>query len=510
MAEPPKLGDLPPELFPLVASHFPLHCTPQSLLSLGLVNLQISAIVLPLVPWYMILKCENDALKMIERFFTDPALARSVRELHIMCNLSSQSRTAGNPVNVLTGLQDVVNAGLLPSIKFLGVTLLDGWYLDENQKSTHQYVRLRPGFFANLQKKCPRLEGLAMKHISENKKDRWLEESGIYDMKGLLSLALTFLNFDSDLKAFKNLSSLSQSLCTLHISTNVLGFHASHIFSLHFPCLRSLSLENYLTNDTSQAMEFWNQHPCLEFISCTTPSSTWRFFSSEFSTNFLPNLRHLKANFLDVFSIAPILHRLVSLAILKSDNAQVPYLLRAVLPEGLPKLKSLLIAQRPASVSQPNHLESTHWYETENQRLGENLFNSEKISFFDNYYMHSIVRGAPNLEELSVQGHSNCFTALSHFVLVGPSLGELRRLQRICLFGSKTGHMEKDLDIFLRGTRILARTCKNLKTVTDNLALAPPFLNARIRRSDNGEVEDITIGQGFGMQIGNENIAFPL
>jgi hypothetical protein len=84
----------------------------------------------------------------------------------------------------------------------------------------------------------------------------------------------------------------------------------------------------------------------------------------------------------------------------------VPYLLRAVLPSGLPRLKSLEIEQEIAGWGN-RKLEGVLWYETLNgdfciEKKKKNIQNIPRN--FMNGYLHSVVRGAPNLEELGLHG----------------------------------------------------------------------------------------------------------
>jgi hypothetical protein len=67
----------------------------------------------------------------------------------------------------------------------------------------------------------------------------------------------------------------------------------------------------------------------------------------------------------DVRLLAPILDQLFSLTIYRSVNAEIPYLLRFVLPNGLPNLKSLGIDQSPSSSRKNKTIEGSLWFESE-------------------------------------------------------------------------------------------------------------------------------------------------
>jgi hypothetical protein len=101
--------------------------------------------------------------------------------------------------------------------------------------------------------------------------------------------------------------------------------------------------------------------------------------------------------------LVPILPQLISLGFTESYNGQVPYLLRAVLRNGLPQLRSLEIDQISVGWEE-RRLEGVLWYETLDGQFHTQK-NRKKVSrdFIDGY-MISIVRGAPNLEELGLHG----------------------------------------------------------------------------------------------------------
>jgi hypothetical protein len=101
--------------------------------------------------------------------------------------------------------------------------------------------------------------------------------------------------------------------------------------------------------------------------------------------------------------LVPILPQLISLRFTESYNGQVPYLLRAVLQNGLPQLRSLEIEQTDTGWDD-HSVVALSWYETLDSHfhMEENRMIMEWN--FMNNYMHSIVRGAPNLEELGLHG----------------------------------------------------------------------------------------------------------
>jgi len=125
----------------------------------------------------------------------------------------------------------------------------------------------------------------------------------------------------------------------------------------------------------------------------------------------------------DVLRLAPILNQLKGLMIPLTCNGQVPYLLRRVLPNGLPNLKKLCISQTAVHQSTDGlsqaarnertvgtNREGSSWYETVDGAF--NSLQDARLTIFENY-LHSIARGAPNLEELGFYGH---YYQLSQFV----------------------------------------------------------------------------------------------
>jgi hypothetical protein len=111
----------------------------------------------------------------------------------------------------------------------------------------------------------------------------------------------------------------------------------------------------------------------------------------------------LQARFEDIRLLIPILPQLVSLGFTQSYNGQVPYLLRAVLRDGLPQLKSLEIDQHIYGLDDLK-LEGLLWYETLDGEFRTRRWRHQEWDFLTYEYMHSIARGAPNLEELGLHG----------------------------------------------------------------------------------------------------------
>ena len=113
----------------------------------------------------------------------------------------------------------------------------------------------------------------------------------------------------------------------------------------------------------------------------------------------------MQTHFYDVRILAPILSQLVSLTVYDSINAQIPYLLRSVLPAGLPNLKSLNIGQMPSNSGKNINIEGALWYETEDGKFREAKVTKAGRDVL-NGYIHSIARGAPNLEEIGFYSYT--------------------------------------------------------------------------------------------------------
>lgn len=97
------------------------------------------------------------------------------------------------------------------------------------------------------------------------------------------------------------------------------------------------------------------------------------------------------------------LSRLQFLSFNHSINNQIPYLLRSVLPKGLPHLKGLEV--KFISYIEPDVVNFTGatWYETESGEFETTSVSRGAVRTLRKSYMRSIVRGAPNIKELCLQ-----------------------------------------------------------------------------------------------------------
>ncbi|KAF8168712.1 hypothetical protein BJ912DRAFT_862685, partial [Pholiota molesta] len=368
------IAHIPPELFPIIAAFIPLRSAPSTLRAIALGNRRFYNICRPLLYSRLILRNEDDAIAVIQRIMDDPQLGLLVTELYIMSGLSLKARKGKKPFEVVAGLKILVAKGLIPRITALGLYLLKGWTYDE-----HFYAmsrgRLLAGFWINLRNECPRLRTLILRNVGHE---------------------------EDSLKILNNLPRLALSLHTLSLRGDL--DEATVLFSLDIPHLEFLRLHNFDCHDTALVHGFLKRHPQLESLSFEKCMHTW--FSDNIEVGVLPKLQHLKARFKDIRFFAPILPQLVSLAFTESYNCQVPYLLRVVLPNGLPRLRSLEIERDTVyrETWDQRALEGALWYETSDGQFHIETNPKKMKRHCMDGYMHSIVRGAPNLEELGLHG----------------------------------------------------------------------------------------------------------
>ncbi|KAG6806935.1 hypothetical protein H0H92_009520, partial [Tricholoma furcatifolium] len=278
----------------------------------------------------------------------------------------------------------------------------------------------------------------------------------------------------------------------------------SLILGTNFPCLRSLTLAGFSKADTQQAMSFWERHPSIEYLHLTwnnmdpsnDGSNCW--FASPLPDNLLPNLPHLRVQGKDALLLAPILCQLLSLAIFQSVNAQIPYLLRYVCRNGLPKLKSLEIGQRPDSDKRNRQNKGSLWYEREDGSFRQGTATSSRTVF--DGFMHSIVRSAPDLEEMGFHSMEFSFSKLVRMIISNND------------FYGESGIVPSDhikRDILASQVKDLADAVPSLVSVTSRLNMHPPYMTARITRDQDKQVASVKVGNGYWMKIGCEDQAFP-
>ncbi|KAF8177703.1 hypothetical protein BJ912DRAFT_985481 [Pholiota molesta] len=290
--------------------------------------------------------------------------------------------------------------------------------------------------------------------------DPWQSGDVVNEMNAISGLSTLRMEWTGDsqglspedyLKVLNKLPRLASSLHTLSLECGLQD--ATLILSFDFPSLKWLRLECFGSkNKTETIMGFFRRHPQLHSLSLVCCTGTW--FSNDIEAGFLPNLKHLKL----IRLLVPLLPQLVSLAFVDSYNAQVPYLLRAVLPNGLPQLKSLEIQQ---DIADPQ------------DRKLEGAF------------------GAPNLEELGL--HGIYLNSEPWYQSLHPALSQLVKMQRFYY---------KATSDFLSSAEALARVCTRLAVVTNINGKYLPYIYAKI----NGILQ----GKGVGMLISaDEEDPFP-
>lgn len=176
----------PPEVFPLIASHLPLYATPSTLLSLASTNHAIYEIVQNLLYSRLILKNENDAISVFQKILSNPDLGKAVRELHVMSELTAAAVNGEKAFDTVTGLKKLIKAGALPYLHTFTLRLVYGSnHDDEDWRDATGFGHLSADFWDDLQSKCPRVRTIVLSGIGDRRGDPWLNESGIYDLKGI-------------------------------------------------------------------------------------------------------------------------------------------------------------------------------------------------------------------------------------------------------------------------------------------------------------------------------------
>ncbi|KAF8966811.1 hypothetical protein BDZ97DRAFT_603489 [Flammula alnicola] len=498
------LNELLPEIYPIIAAHLPLYATPSTLLALALTNHHISEFVLPLVYSRLVLQNETDATLVLQKLLDNPPLGRIVRELHIMSDLSVDTRDQDPPSDVIRRVEDVISKGYLPFIHTLGLHLMKRWYYDADKgfEPVKGFGQLRQEFLAQLKEKCPRLRGLVLKGFSDDQDEPWLEKSGFLQVPDITSLTIHFVGFTlqqsgSD-KLLAHISSLAPSLHTLDLTPSSSDFASpSPIFELDLPFLRSLSLASFTEVDAAQAMAFFERHPSIEYLNVASNliGTNNRWFASELPPKFLPNLRHLRAHWNDVRLLSPIFNQLLSLSIHKVSMH-----------------KSLTFSdsffRTDCRTSRNKTIEGSLWYEREDGTFQQAKSKKESRTVFDSF-MHSIVRAAPNLEELGFHG---ALFQLSKFVSIADDLNgfpHLKHLYYEAYYANLEALTEEERNNFASQARDLAQAVPGLVSITNVDTPNLPYLTAKISRKENGEVAGVEVGKGYGMKIGYDDQAFP-
>ncbi|KAF9471095.1 hypothetical protein BDN70DRAFT_888466 [Pholiota conissans] len=513
---------IPPELFPHIAAFLPLRAAGPTLLSLSLTNHAIHHLVYPLLYSRLILRNEDSALSAMQKILDVPQLGIAVTELHVMTELSSEARKGTKPFDVVEGLQRMVEGNLLPRLIALGLYLTDGWVFDEEYNPILTHGRISVDFWRYLRVACPRLKSLSLQNLGHSFDDPWfsgpvLDE--VLQFQGLSTLRLEWIDqmglSDTDsLRVINSLPKLASSLHSLSLQAGDLQ-NLDEFFLVDFPNLKWLRLQDFdAGSDPSSLMTFLRRHTQLESFTFMHPGA--ESFGDDVEGDFLPNLKHLKASFRDIRRWTPVLPQLISLSVTESYNCQVPYLLRAILPEGLPGLKSLEIRQQSAGW-ELRTFEGVLWYETPDGQFRKETRRKKMPRDFTNEYIHSIITGAPNVEELALHGLPMDPKQLKK---IGPFLAQFKKLKRfyydgfskLNIYGNRAPieDHEELLAYFLSSAEMLARICGRLERVTSIGARFLPYISCIVDRDSDGSVVGVRRNDHFGMEIpSEENDPFP-
>jgi len=198
--------------------------------------------------------------------------------------------------------------------------------------------------------------------------------------------------------------------------------------------------------------------------------------------------------------------QLVSLTVTASYNAQVPYLLRSVLPNGLPSLRSLGIHQYSGKGSRDFFQEDARWEEDEHGNVGESS-KRKMAQSFNAAYMISLARGAPNIEELELTGE--CPLPIEP---IASALSTFSNLKRLYLSGPNgMGHQFLPTETqrgFLEYACRIALCCPSLESITEIGDATQANRCAYINYDTDGEVS-VRGGFGFGRIVGLEDESSP-
>ncbi|KAG2016535.1 hypothetical protein CC2G_009693 [Coprinopsis cinerea AmutBmut pab1-1] len=521
-----SIVDLPPELFPNVALHLPLCEAPSTLLALASTNSTFHELCLPLLYSHVILKNETHALSVLKALTTSPEKTRFVRGLHITSELSNEVRLSSTELDVVRAVERLIRTGYLSDLHTLELHLQGGeWYkrLDEELGEIIWYEgfgEFEAPFWESLKGFCPNLRNLSLKPV-EASEDVSLHQTGLFNIRNITHLTLSFRHGSLDEEEVSHLRQcverLSGGLRSLYLDPNSYEEMCFDPFlDMNFPYLESFTVGHWILGDLTKAMRFWERHSTLRDVCIGAyPGDAWFSDCSSMDVSgFLPALRRLKASFINVRNLAPILHRLISLEVSSSLNAQVPYLLREILPSGLPNLKSLLIEQASNYGGRFSEHEAVYWYETPNGEFKEaekpKRLKQGFLKPMVDGYLHSIARGAPNIEELALEGRD--MDMKNHHRILG-DLSNFKRLKKIFVQYLPRDLDEDTKDRFASLARDTAEACPLLETfgnINRSLDQDSNYLVARISRAGDNEVKEVRLGLGNGLVVGQENCAFPL
>ncbi|KIM74234.1 hypothetical protein PILCRDRAFT_709424 [Piloderma croceum F 1598] len=377
-------------------------------------------------------------------------------------------------------------------------------------KQYYSPLELNNSFWRELKNKCPELKDISITGLETVGDDLEGNYSGLFKYQGLESFRLR--GHIANAPYMQRLDKLIDNFSTSSPFIHTLSFHLSHcdvngtadngIFRKRYPHLRVLALQNFTVEHPEVISDFWSCHPNLEQIELLDVDGPC---FEGLSSGTLPKLSVLMASFDDVRTVVPLLgDQLINLTVTSSINAQVPYLLRSVLPDGLASLRSLGIYQLNAGKTVMEDIwEGGHWHEDEHG-------NVSQVSIalrIDQTYIMSIARGAPNLEELELIGEcqESITSALSMF----------SNLKRLYISGDRypqgipNQHFIPTISrrSFLENALEFAHGCATLESITKitDRYYRNIHVRAKIQRNEDG-IFSIYERPGCGRMIGLEDL----
>ncbi|TFK26224.1 hypothetical protein FA15DRAFT_693313 [Coprinopsis marcescibilis] len=522
------IQDLPSELCQVIISHLPVHATPFTALSIALTNRWMCNRFLSFIHTFVIVWDQNwrSTLALFQRFIDFPEIGRTVRLVQVQLSTVSH----GDVQTAFGAVEKAIRAGSLPMLHTLGLNV----FSLETFGSLARLKRFTLEFWKTVLSLCPQLRTITLKGLACRQLANQLVWSKLLKSKGQILNSLTFhhdlfrlvsRNERTDL--FKSIGYISHQLRTLDLALSAynplqtfpLEHPYSELFSFTFPRLETFALWNG-TNIQSSMLQslqqeltlFLTRHPSLNFLRLALNIEKTAILTNgdeSLPSGFLPLLKHLGGNFFTCRALAQLLPQLTALVVYESYNAQVPYLLRSVVPGGvLPNLRSLAIAQEPQKHNSRNREEGCLWHETKDGEIKNLSSRKARQTILDN--IHALARGAPYLEEL---GFTSSRVTLPDLANKASEFSEFRRLERLFFRGNQLLKDEMspgEREAVMHDVQALAECCTTLTDVVNYRRSTAPFMGAHIGRS-GGDLAtiDVKLKDTFvGRHVGCENEAF--
>jgi hypothetical protein len=185
------LATLPPDIFPIIASHLPLYHQPSTLLKLALTNRRLKEIIVPhLLYQHVRLDGKERALQLlgtlkgqahkIDEECGGWRLGRYVRRLYVSSDLPKGIRASSDTVTLLRALIDL---GGLPNLVSFTLHATCGWYVRGGSMPVHGFHQLDASFWDSLKEKCPSLKEISLSGVMDLLEYRWAEGYGLFKYK---------------------------------------------------------------------------------------------------------------------------------------------------------------------------------------------------------------------------------------------------------------------------------------------------------------------------------------